>query len=435
MREIAFEILDWLGGSVGDPPDRETLASLRIRAGPRGIPVTEVEDTIAQTVRRHINVSVHSLARWLVVNWWRLRWEPPRQSPTFDWLRSHSLAAIGGDYAWPALTIASDGEFIQLRLQAEPSPDVSAIRYLRDIALDVPATEFEQAVDEFLDQVEARLRLRAADERELMELREELRQERSDRSLSMTCKLEALSGFDPGSTSDDWRRAVETLATSAGAGATEEILAVVPTLPGGLTAAAEVISAMRSSVTTVKLEWATLRESQARVGEIPWECGTRMANELRIQIGLSPGPVTSDTLAQLLDVKLPLSKTWTGPRQLRGGFRNGVTHGRTAVLVTSPLPENQRFYLARLVGAALRASDTQYVLPVSNAATALQKFERSFAQEFLCPWQDLDAFTDHVGTDDDGITDAAAHFAVSEKLVLTTLVNKGKLPRSRLDLS
>jgi hypothetical protein len=38
------------------------------------------------------------------------------------------MAAIGGDYAWPAAQFASDGEFIRLRVQAEIAPDVSAIR-------------------------------------------------------------------------------------------------------------------------------------------------------------------------------------------------------------------------------------------------------------------------------------------------------------------
>jgi len=158
-----------------------------------------------------------------------------------------------------------------------------------------------------------------------------------------------------------------------------------------------------------------------------------MARELRVKLGLESGPIPSKRLGQLCDVQLPLPKAvWTGARSLRGGFRNGVTRGRTAVLVTSPREDSQRFYVARLAAAALSAASEQHVLPVSDAATALQKFERSFAQEFLCPWQDLDAFTEEAGTDDDGLADAAAHFGVSERLVVSTLVNRGKLPRSRL---
>jgi hypothetical protein len=434
MSELEFEIAGWLGASIEEPLERETLASLRITAGPHSVPVTEVEDTIAHTVRRHINVPAYSVARWLVVNWWRLRWEPYHFKPSLDWRRSHSMAAIGGDYAWPALTFSSDGELIQLRLQAEASPDVSALRYLRDINIDVPAADFEQAVERFLGQVGERVATRIPGERELAELREELDQERRDPRQALECKLQALAGIDPGSASDEWMQAAQALVEQAGVAAAEEIIAVTPILPGGFAAAQAAVSAMRQSTTTVKLDWAVLKHRPAPAGEIPWERGARLAGELRAEVGIPSGPLTNKTLGHLLDARLPLprSTTWTGARELRGGYRNGINDGRTALLVTTQREDNQRFYLARLVGAALNASADQHVLPVSDAATALQKLERSFAQELLCPWQDLDAFTDENGTDDDGIAEAAAYFLVAERLVLTTLVNKGKIPRSRL---
>lgn len=433
MSEIAFEITDWLGAFIEDPIERETLASLRISVGPNRIPVTEVEDTIAHTVRSHINVSAYAVARWLILHWWRLRWEPYRPAPSPDWLRAHSMAAIGDGYAWPALTFSSDGEFIRVRLQAEAAPDVSALRYLRGVNVDVPAADFERAVDEFLGQVEARLATRLPGERELTELREELHQERRDAGLVLECKLQALAGLDPGSASDDWMKAAREFITQTGVAAAEEIVAVAPALTGGLATAQAAIAAMRESRTTIELGWAVLKDTGPQPGEIPWERGARLAAELRSTLGIPAGPLASSTLEQLLDAKLPLPRSaWTGPRQLRGGYRNGINHGRTALLVTSQREDSQRFYLARLIGAALSASADQHVLPVSDAATALQKFERSFAQELLCPWHDLDAFTDHVGTDDDGIADAAEYFSVSEKVVLTTLVNKDKIPRERL---
>ena len=372
MSELEFEIAGWLGASIEEPLERETLASLRITAGPHGIPVTEVEDTIAHTVRRHINVPAYSVARWLVVNWWRLRWEPHHFKPSLDWRRSHSMAAIGGDYAWPALTFASDGEFIQLRLQAEASPDVSALRYLRDINIDVPAVDFEQAVERFLGQVAERVATRIPGERELSELRQELDQERRDARLPLECKLQALAGIDPGSASDEWMRAAQALVAQAGVAAAQEIIAVTPILQGGFAEALAAVSAMRQSPTTVKLDWAVLAHSPAPAGEIPWERGARLAGELRARVGIPSGPLTNNTLEQLLDARLPLprSTTWTGARELRGGYRNGIHDGRTALLVTNQREDNQRFYLARLVGAALNVSADQHVLPVSDAATA-----------------------------------------------------------------
>jgi hypothetical protein len=78
------------------------------------------------------------------------------------------------------------------------------------------------------------------------------------------------------------------------------------------------------------------------------------------------------------------------------------------------------------------ADPADRVLPVSDVQTALQKFERSFAQELLSPWVELDAFTDDRGTDEAGVQQAADYFDVSEYLVISALVNNGKISRNRL---
>ena len=58
---------------------------------------TEVYDSLAMTVRPHINVPVYLVAQWLLINWWRLRWESEPSQPRRGWARVHSLAAIGGE--------------------------------------------------------------------------------------------------------------------------------------------------------------------------------------------------------------------------------------------------------------------------------------------------------------------------------------------------
>jgi len=436
--ELAFEIDHWLGSSIADPLEQTTLAALRITAGPNHISITEVEDSLARSLRSHIHVAVYPLANWLLVNWWRLRWEPEPRSvpqPSSDWLNAHSMAAIGGDYVWPAVQFSSDGELIQLRLKAETAADVSAIRYLQDVNVEIPASHFERAVDRFLDLVEARISTCLPGEHTLSALRDELREERTDPAQAQWCKLQALAGIDPGAASVEWFDAVSELISRAGPVASEEIVATIPVLKGGLRAAEQAIAAMRSSTTLVSLKWATCQSDAVAVNEVPWQRGARLAAELRRQLGLAAGPISRKTMEDLLEAKLPLPRSpWTGESGLRGGFRNGVTGGRTALLVTSPREDSQRFYLARMIGAALLASPEQHVLPVSDMNTALQKFERSFAQELLCPWTALDAFTDERGLDDDALADAAEQFFVSEQVIRSTLVNKKKLARDRLEV-
>src|SRR5687767_7706087 len=71
MRELDFTVTSWFDSAEADPVHRATFASLHIEAG--GVPVTEVEDVIARTVRPDILVSAYRVAQWLLVNWWRLR--------------------------------------------------------------------------------------------------------------------------------------------------------------------------------------------------------------------------------------------------------------------------------------------------------------------------------------------------------------------------
>lgn len=432
-RSLEFLTPDWYVGPSRDPRERDTLTSLKILAGPGRVAVTEVEDTIARSVREHVFVPAFSVARWLLANFWRLRWEPFRSALTPDWFRCHAMAAIDGDHAWPGLVFASDGEFVQLRLKAEAATDVAAIRYLRDVTIEVPATDFEHAVTDLVDRVEARLSSVLPGERDLGDLRAELAEERTDPELAASCRLQALAGLDPGSAPEEWLTAARGLAGSVGEAAADELLAVAPALPDGIIGIESALTAMREAAGSVRLDWAKVRPSVPSVGEPPWCRGERLAAELRAQLGIAPGPVPSSRLEELLDVRLPLQRSARrGSMELTGGYRNGRADGRTTLLVPSGNPQGQRFFLARLLGAVAGLPDDDHVLPVTRTGTALQKLERAFAAEFLCPWRDLDAFTDELGTDDDTIAEAADHFDVSELVVLSSLVNKGKVSRSRL---
>ena len=107
---FSISIHEWLGLSSGDPAESATNSELAINIGENC--VTQVEDLESRTVRSTIRVSAEPIAKWLVANWWRLRWEPEPVLATenLDWLMAHSTAAIGGGYVWPDLVFrGSDG--------------------------------------------------------------------------------------------------------------------------------------------------------------------------------------------------------------------------------------------------------------------------------------------------------------------------------------
>ena len=433
MADLNFDLVDWTGSSYGDEEVRATTGSLCISAGEKDarVPITEVEDTIGKTVRSHINVPLISMATWLLVNWWRLRWEARPANPTTDWRRAHCLSGIGGDDAWPALEFSSDGDFIQLHMEAENRADVSAIRYLRNVRLEIPAESFERAVERFVDVVEARLSTLLPQYRLLSDLRTELAEERRSPSMTKVCRWQALAGIDPGEASEEWIREAETLVEEAGPIAGDEVMSVLPELREDIRAAANVVDLMKKSSTAVDLTWAgSVATSVGR--ELPREKGVRLAKETRKRHHLGTGPLSNEALSALLSVALPLPGQSMKAMPLGGGFRNRVANGRTKILLPSSRPTSQRFFLARMIGAAHVLAPEEHLIPVTASDSALQKLERSFAQEFLCPWAALDAFTNEHGVDDDALNEAAEHFQVSEWTVRSTLVNRGKISRYRL---
>lgn len=433
VRELEFMIDDWLGACEAGDASLVTLASLRIEvgSGPGRIPVTEVFDTRARTVRQHVNVPLYPIARWSLMNWWRLRWEPQRSS--HEWRLAHSMASLGDGYVWPPIEFASDGEFIHVHLQGEHAPDVAAIRYARDVTLGVQADHFEAAVDELVTQVEDRLSACRNADRDLKDLWVELAEERRDPLLARACRWQAQAGIDPGTAPPGWLDEVDKLGQVTGPVAVEEVMALLPELEGGVARARQEVEDVRTSPHTIDMSW--VEAAPPRAGpEVAWQKASRLAREFRERQGLPVGPITNQELGERLGVTLPLQKSASGRPLLRGGFWSGSDR-RTAVLIPTSRPDNQRFYIARLIGCALVSSGEEHLLPVTDAATAVQKFERAFAQELLCPWTALDAFTDEHGLDDEGIADAAEYFQVSERLVLTTLVNKNKLLRCRLEMT
>lgn len=432
MSDLSFELVGWIPSTYGDEEVRATMGSLRILAGEDlRVSITEVDDTIGQTVRSHINVPLVSVATWLLMNWWRLRWEGRPAEPTTDWRRVHCLSGIGGDDAWPALELSSDGDSIQLHMEAETRPNVSAIRYLRNVMLEVPAERFETAVERFIDVVEARLATLLPRYGALSELRAELAEERESPDTAKICRWQALAGINPGEAPPAWINAAQTLIEEAGPRAGDEIMSVLPEFSEGLRSAAHVVDTMKRSSTAVDLSW--VGPATAPVArELPWQKGARLAKDLRKRHGLGAGPLSNDTLSDLLSVSVPLPGQPMKNIPLSGGYRNGSASGRTKIIWPSSRQANQRFFLARMIGAALVLAPDEHVVPVTNRYSALQKVERSFAQEFLCPWAALDAFTNEHGVDDDALVEAAEHFQVSEWTVRSTLVNRGKVSRDRL---
>lgn len=430
---IEFE---WLDRQFGSPMDRAFFAAIGLAIGDAYL--TRVEDLGAKTVRNHMRGSVSHLATWFAGNWWRLRWEPAPAGWTknADWRLAHSIAGAGGGYVWPNAVFASDCDYLEVA--AAPNSNGVAfepIRYINQVHARITAAEFEQRVDEFMESVLSRLQSLGLQDEGLPGLWDEVRAERRDPKAYQRRKLEAMAGFDPDAAPDELLKqlleAQEHLGKSALAevaaearDATGEALKVIRDLgrsrkpkPGGF----------RASVPALQVP-----QSLAENGDLPWQKAAKLARHAREHWGFGRKPISNRALASLLGTKASVfTDGSTVGTHMSLGLRTGKS-GTFDIYFDRPSSTTRRFAVSRLLGDHLHFIVQERLLPATHAKTSRQKFQRSFAQEFLCP---IDALLEEIQTaqpDEDDISEAAKYFHVSPLMIRTTLVNHGQLEREAL---
>lgn len=421
-----------------DPLDRDAEADIGIFAG--GLCLTELEDRVARTVRPTLRASVYRLALWLAENWWRLRWEP--ESDTIDWRLSHHLSAVGGGYIWPALTLVSDGEYVSVRMQPGMATPTADIRYLRKEEQHIPVESFFSGVDRFVAAVIERMRSTQHPATALECLWAEIQEERHDPETAHWRKLEALAGLDPGAEAGAFLESLLVRQASIGCSGLEELVAECKeSTPKVLSQLADVHGQAESMLAMPDIEplrariQANLNTSSFSNGcggspKMPWQRAYQAADIARQYWGFRSGAISSAMLAEVLGTaEQALFSSDVAKRfRISAGFRD-QNSGRLAVTLAGRALTGRRFALARLLGDYLTTSEEERVLPATTTKTARQKFQRAFAQQLLCPVDDLKAFLDTEHPNDEQIEDAATEFDVSPLLIKSTLVNQGILDR------
>ena len=426
-----FEITcRWLEPADSPRADRRLLVEVGIEAD--GVSITALEDTREGTYRSGIRVSADVLAAWFVANWWRLRWEAFGEGASWD--MSHRIGAAGHGYLWPDLEFIGGDATVEVRSKPVTFTPACPLRFLREISIPVQAQDFETATQEFIETVVARMDGRSGSTEEdvdaLPAAWQALRNEIADPELGFERAVEARMGFDPEeaepaplrrlleASREVGRNAVEELASSSKARACKDLDA----LWGDVR---ERSRPMRIVATP------ELRDGAAQVAsrnEKPWRKGVKLAELARIEWSINGDAVPNDRLAEVCEV--PAGWIGDGPdtdTPLAAGFRGRGEEDRLVATLKKRRPTGRRFTLARIIGDHLLTGAGERLLPVTDAITERQKFQRAFAQAFLCP---VAILRDHLGSnvpDDDYVEDAAHHFQVSPLLVRWALINSGLL--------
>lgn len=424
-RSFAIDF-EWLQRYSADVIDRYTLADLRISVGNKI--ATELQDISVKTVRPTMRGSAYDMAVWLLQNWWRLIYEPERD--TLDWRMSHCLGAIGKGFLWPDIRFISDGAEMTICSRASDPSSTHPVRYLNNIYETTSLDGFGSTVLGFADAVIERVRETGTENSLLHNLREDIRAEESDPEYRHWRQIEALLGYDPDEASDEAINEVISESLKYGSDSINEVIAFSGKDAGSIF---EWMTAARSAGSPLTVpDTENLRRKTASINPslLPWERAEEAARIARAQWSLSEKPISNEQLKDLFSLKNSLLSDYNAKGQLSVAFRNGDIEHLEATL-TSPHEASRRFSLLRVVADHLYSPGTDHILPVTKAKTARQKFQRTFAQEFLCPSRELSAF---MGKDysDDRLEEAASYFNVSSLLVKSTLVNKGLLNRDEI---
>lgn len=427
---------EWFTGNAGEAAHDEARAEVSIWLN--GICVTEVEDRTGEMTRtrRSVLVSATRMARWFAGNWWRLRWEPEEHRASLDWHMSHNLASAGGGYLWPSLTLSSDGETVlAVSKPSDPNGD-EPIRYLQDYAGVIPAIDFEGVIDHFVKAAIDGMSAEARMNTDLIDLWAEVSRERAEPELTDVRKLEARLGYDPGEAPDALITSLLELHKIYGADAIQELAVVSKdhTVDQLESLGAEI--RRRGEPAQLPNCDAIREQYRAQINPLdpPWRRGEQAARIARDFWGLPHGMVQSSTLIDLFGVRLNEQPQSNLP--LSAGLRDSPGD-EMRVSLHQRHPTGRRFTMTRLVADQVATPTGEHLLPATSSRTSRQKFQRAFAQEFLCPLEELMEFlgaydlNDYYLTDDD-LNDASGHFEVSSLTIKTTLVNKGVIERDNL---
>lgn len=410
---------DWERLESGPPEERYTFAAIGIYS--HGLCLTEAEDLFVKAVRQKVPLSAYHLAEWLAWNWWRLRWEPRKNST--GWAMAHHMPTIGGGYVWPNITITSDGERVVFHTKPTQPRGAEPLRYIADVHPVVRARDFDEAVDAFTEQVRGRLDLNKIRDTNLHAIWDDLLSDRADPNATLFRKFEALLGKDPGEADPEIVNGLIEDAAKLGKSAMAEIAANEVVTAAELTKFAQTAGVDSGDV--VRLEPG--RKKRLPTG-VAWQRGAEAARALRLQEHLDT-PISNEHLCAMAGVPRNTLTAAHKPSPLSFVLDEGK---KSRLVLRSKFLTGRRFAMARLIGDRALQNGDDRLFPATDAFTYRQKQQRAFAAELLCPFEPL---ADRLKGDfsPEAIEEAADHFKVSERTVLTLLVNHNLLDREALD--
>jgi hypothetical protein len=409
----------------GSPEERAAFGQFVIRVG--NLSLTEGFDSFIDALRPGPLVSGYHAAEWFGWNWWRILHEPysPRSA---DWWRAHTMTAIGEGYLWPNITFRTDGVRAAVIARPSSNPEAKPFRYISSNIWLGSTEQMAEAIGAYFDRVAHRVTEKGIKDSNLQRILADLASERLDPDMARHRRIEALLGRDPDEANDDAIASLVEDTETLGPDGINELAtdAAGGTVPRASSlraiAEAEGIEARHSNTVTLS----TTDLAEARQHEVAWRQGRHLAHALRQKEHLGAAPISTARLAAMLGTSTPDPQKSYGMAPLSYILDGGDDTAR--LVLRSKWDTGRRFELARLLGDRLLFGSNAPLLPATRAYTFRQKAQRSFAAEFLSPFEATESMLKR-DFSPEAIEEVAEHFNVSPVTIETLLRNHGVIER------
>jgi hypothetical protein len=301
------------------------------------------------------------------------------------------------------------------------------------VAAVVQASEFEAGATAFIGQVLERLDVEKIANTNLEKIWMGVTEERKTPTLARIRKLEALLGREPDEVDPEILAGLIADSKELSDAAIEEIAADHGT-GGSVVTAHELREIAKANGHDASPRDAARINSGAglpRAGQVPaWRYGAAAAQALREQEGLAEKEITDMQLTKIIGTQTSILDDRKGGANISFALDESPTRGR--IVLRSKWKTGRRFELARLLGDRVANATSSKLFPATKAHTYRQKMQRSFAAEFLSPFNAVDEMLKGDYSMENQ-QEVAEHFEVSPMTIRTLLVNHRRIDREEFD--
>ena len=419
---------DWEDSQAAKGPElRATWARLIIMVN--GVPITQVQDYGARSVRDGIYVPLYPLAEWLAMHWWSLfhEYDNPRRVASKSYDMRHNLRYAREGFALPDLDIRPMGRTVSLAWKVLDMP-VRGVRFLQEGVAHLETDVVYEAFQRFITAVLRRLEIMEVPNTPLEDEWKAI--EATEPEEQRFCEAVAALGLDPYSLADADRDTIVQVSEKLPTELVQDFFAIadmqlLATQLSRLIDGVNRIKSLPRDLTSLK----NLQQATQKIDALytPWEQGYACARELRRQLGIEDRLIRDmhdfsaclrvDDQA-LQDVILSTN----GTARFFDALVDVNDKGSPGFLIETRQEEAKKFAFCRGLFEYLMSQPGAPAL-ISATHSERQKRNRAFAAEFLVPAALLKERLRGDTLDEEEADDLAKVFGVSPYVIRHQIEN------------